>query len=216
MFIINIEVYDTRIALHREIIYLLYCSYSLLNTCCTYRRSYTITPLRTDIIQARTAHGRARTLACACHGRTDVPRICHGHFLWPAAFRTMLWDADTLATYATRRNHSVPSICTTDAPAGGQGIGLLSEPRWDWWRTTAAGLIPMLLVAVCRTSTDCTVRPLPPFHSRSLVIFVFCIGRHSYSRCSSAHHRSMSKAGNRAFAYGIQSRLKLVRQRRWL
>ena len=74
MFIINIEVYDTRIALHREIIYLLYCSYSLLNTCCTYRRSYTITALRTDIIQARTAHGRARTLACACHGRTDVPR----------------------------------------------------------------------------------------------------------------------------------------------
>ena len=24
-----------------------------------------------------------RTLACACHGRTDMPRTCHGHFLWP-------------------------------------------------------------------------------------------------------------------------------------
>ena len=83
MFIIAI-VYGTRIALHREMMYLLYCSHksieSILNTCCTYGCSYTITPACTDMHGPRTdVHGHWPVRAM---DSTDislcVPRT-HGH-----------------------------------------------------------------------------------------------------------------------------------------
>ena len=78
MFIIAI-VYGTRIALHREMMYLLYCSHksieSILNTCCTYGCSYTITPACTDMHGPCTdVHGHNKI----CTDTSDFARILHG------------------------------------------------------------------------------------------------------------------------------------------
>ena len=120
MFIIAI-VYGTRIALHREMMYLLYCSHksieSILNTCCTYGCSYTITPSRTDMHGLRTdVHGHWPVRAtdstdislCVprTHGRaTDMPRtfpvapyshaekgVCETHLVSEAVLGILLFS----------------------------------------------------------------------------------------------------------------------------
>ena len=121
MFIIAI-VYGTRIALHREMMYLLYCSHksieSILNTCCTYGCSYTITPSRTDMHGLRTdVHGHWPVRAtdstdislCVprTHGRaTDMPRT------FPVARRNRLPDSSAnlihFAQPRTRRRRTNP------------------------------------------------------------------------------------------------------------
>ena len=69
-----------------------------------YYYTFTHGRARTAHGRARTAHGRARTLACACHGRTDMPRTCHGHFLWP--LRGPCFDAVKQTAAAERRKRS--------------------------------------------------------------------------------------------------------------
>ena len=120
MFIISI-VYDTRIALHREIIYLLYCSYKSSEYMLYLQMYYyTFTHGR-----ARTAHGRARTFACACHGqhghwpvRATDARTCHGHATDISCGPTFgvhisLGLITQSLAEASRRNCEVPASATS-------------------------------------------------------------------------------------------------------
>ena len=185
MFIISI-VYDTRIALHREIIYLLYCSYKSSEYMLYLQMYYyTFTHGR-----ARTAHGRARTLACACHGRTDMPRTCHGHFLWPSV------RVRACVHVRARTSHAPHAL-----PRTGQCAChcLTTQPKPSY----SQNLFCWLLIVVLSTCVDYHIIlverrcPAIRYRSRDIVWQEWRFTYHNYYHCVSIHpvHQAFLSSG---------------------